>query len=346
MSDLVVVGAGTMGAWTARRGQQAGLDVTLIDAYGAGNSRATSGDETRIIRSSYGPDELYATWAVEARDAWIELGRETGETLYVPCGTIWFAHHEDGFEATSAATLDEAGHPGRAPDAGRGRRALAADHVIGPAVRHLRARWRAADGAARGRGGRPPVRGGRRSLRARLGEAGSDRGSPALDVETGEGRHEAGTFVFAGGPWLPRLFPRLLGDLIKVTKQDVVYVGPSAGDGRFDAVAHALLHRLRRGVLRDPVRRRARLQARAGSLRPGLRPVDGRASRGPGVRPARPALPGGATPRTGRRTRRRDPHLPVRDDPGHPFHHRPAPRLRQRLDRRRRLGPRASSTAR
>ena len=54
-TDLVVVGAGTMGAWTARRGQQAGLDVTLIDAYGAGNSRATSGDETRIIRSSVRP---------------------------------------------------------------------------------------------------------------------------------------------------------------------------------------------------------------------------------------------------------------------------------------------------
>ena len=60
-------------------------------------------------------------------------------------------------------------------------------------------------------------------------------GRRLLDVETGDGaRHAAGTFVFAGGPWLPRLFPALLGDLIKVTKQDVVYVGPSAGDGRFD----------------------------------------------------------------------------------------------------------------
>ena len=109
-TDLVVVGAGTMGAWTARRGQQAGLDVTLIDAYGAGNSRATSGDETRIIRSS-----LRAGRAVRDLGAWRRAtpgsssARETGETLYVPCGTIWFAHHEDGFEATSAATLSRLG---------------------------------------------------------------------------------------------------------------------------------------------------------------------------------------------------------------------------------------------
>ena len=107
MSDLVVVGAGTMGAWTARRGQQAGLDVTLIDAYGAGHPRATSGDETRIIRSSHGPDPFYTTWSREAREAWIELGREIGEVIFVQCGALWFAHDPDGFEAASAATLTE-----------------------------------------------------------------------------------------------------------------------------------------------------------------------------------------------------------------------------------------------
>ena len=48
-------------------------------------------------------------------------------------------------------------------------------------------------------------------------------------------RHAAGTFVFAAGPWLPRLFPELLGPLIAVTKQDVVFLGPRPGDGRFAA---------------------------------------------------------------------------------------------------------------
>ena len=36
--------------------------MALLDAYGPGSSRATSGDETRIIRLSYGPNELYTRW--------------------------------------------------------------------------------------------------------------------------------------------------------------------------------------------------------------------------------------------------------------------------------------------
>ena len=39
--DLVVVGAGTMGAWTALWANRAGLRTTLVDAWGAGHPRAT-----------------------------------------------------------------------------------------------------------------------------------------------------------------------------------------------------------------------------------------------------------------------------------------------------------------
>ena len=41
--------------------------------------------------------------------------------------------------------------------------------------------------------------------------------------------------MFAAGPWLPRLFPDVVGDLVRVTKQDVLFVGSPAGDGRFGA---------------------------------------------------------------------------------------------------------------
>jgi sarcosine oxidase len=41
--------------------------------------------------------------------------------------------------------------------------------------------------------------------------------------------------VFACGPWLPRLFPELLEPRIRVTKQDVVFVGPPGGDDRWGA---------------------------------------------------------------------------------------------------------------
>jgi glycine/D-amino acid oxidase-like deaminating enzyme len=58
MSHAVIVGAGVFGTWTAHCLQKAGYQVTLIDAYGPGHSRSSSGDESRIIRCGYGPDEL------------------------------------------------------------------------------------------------------------------------------------------------------------------------------------------------------------------------------------------------------------------------------------------------
>jgi sarcosine oxidase len=65
---------------------------------------------------------------------------------------------------------------------------------------------------------------------------GNRRASRLLDVTAPDGRrHAADQFVFAAGPWLPRLFPEVAGELIRVTKQDVIFIGPPAGDGRFGA---------------------------------------------------------------------------------------------------------------
>ena len=51
---VVVVGAGAFGGWMALALQRRGAQVTLVDAWGAGHSRSSSGDETRIIRSTDG----------------------------------------------------------------------------------------------------------------------------------------------------------------------------------------------------------------------------------------------------------------------------------------------------
>ena len=57
-----------------------------------------------------------------------------------------------------------------------------------------------------------------------------------LDVVTRDGQRIHGdAFVFACGPWLPRLFPDVLRGAIRVTKQDVLWIGTPAGDGRFAA---------------------------------------------------------------------------------------------------------------
>ena len=68
--DVIVIGAGAFGVWTALHLLESGARVTLLDAYGPGNPRATSGDETRQIRSGYGSREMYSRWALRAMDLW------------------------------------------------------------------------------------------------------------------------------------------------------------------------------------------------------------------------------------------------------------------------------------
>ena len=111
-SDLLVVGAGAMGSWTAHHARAGGgRSVTLLDAFGAGHSRATSGDETRIIRASHGSDRFYTRWSRRARETWLAYGEAWGVPLMLPTGTLWFAAREDGYEARSAEALAAEGVP-------------------------------------------------------------------------------------------------------------------------------------------------------------------------------------------------------------------------------------------
>lgn len=234
--DLVVVGAGTMGAWTALRARRAGWSTTLIDAFGAGHPRSTSGDETRICRAAHGSDTFYVRWAREARQAWIDFGEEVDERFYLQCGMAWFAHREDGFEAHSIATLTSLGVPIErvAPDEiSRRWPGVRADDLafaaFEPEAGLLFAR-RGVAAAARAFG----QAGGRFELAGV--SPGAREGRRLVDVVGRDGaRFAGGTFVFAAGPWLPDLFPELLGPRITVTKQDVLYLGPAPGDGRFSA---------------------------------------------------------------------------------------------------------------
>jgi glycine/D-amino acid oxidase-like deaminating enzyme len=234
--DLVVVGAGTMGAWTALQAVRTGRRVTLLDAYGAGNPRASSGDETRISRASHAADTFYTRWSREARLEWLAFGDEVGQQCFVQAGAVWFAHREDGFEATSLATLRDLGVPVegiRPAEAAHRWPQIAVDDlafvVLEPEAGLLMARRSVAAVA-----GRVAELGG--ALEVAVARPGRTDGSRLLDVELGDGRRlAADQFVFACGPWLPATFPDVAGDLIHVTKQDVVFVGPAAGDARFAA---------------------------------------------------------------------------------------------------------------
>jgi glycine/D-amino acid oxidase-like deaminating enzyme len=53
-----------------------------------------------------------------------------------------------------------------------------------------------------------------------------------VDLANGE-RISADRFVFAAGPWLPKLFPDVIGPRILPTRQEVFFFAPPAGDRRF-----------------------------------------------------------------------------------------------------------------
>ena len=62
--------------------------MTLVEQHGPANSRASSGGETRIIRSGYGSSAVYARWARESLPEWLELERRTSEQLFVKTGAL------------------------------------------------------------------------------------------------------------------------------------------------------------------------------------------------------------------------------------------------------------------
>jgi len=80
--DVVVVGAGVFGSWTAWHLAKRKLKVLVLDAYGAAHARASSGGETRIIRVSYAADEIYTRWSQRSLAQWKELSAACGQALF------------------------------------------------------------------------------------------------------------------------------------------------------------------------------------------------------------------------------------------------------------------------
>ena len=234
---VMVVGAGVFGAWTALWLRRSGAEVTLVDAYGPGNSLASSGGETRLTRSAHGVDAHYPRWQRRALEHWRELERSSGQRLFVPSGVLWFAHRDDGFEAASLSTLEGLEIPAeRWPVEKLVRRypQIATDDLTwalfepqGGAL--LARRGVAIAGAAfAAEGGEVRIG----LARAPSPTDGSGHELHRLRLADG-GDLAADAFVFACGPWLPKLFPDLVE--LAVTRQEVVFVAPAPGDARFDA---------------------------------------------------------------------------------------------------------------
>jgi|SRR5882672_4340582 len=81
--DVIVVGAGVFGAWAAWKLHEAGKKVLLVDAWGPAHSRASSGGESRLIRTEYGGDELYTRMAWESLPQWQALSERAGLPSFI-----------------------------------------------------------------------------------------------------------------------------------------------------------------------------------------------------------------------------------------------------------------------
>ena len=109
--DVAVIGAGVFGAWTAYHLRRSGQTVALLDAYGAANSRASSGGESRVIRMGYGADEIYTRWAMRSLSLWQEFSRQVEEPLFHRTGVLWMAREDDPYSVNSMRTLQKLGVP-------------------------------------------------------------------------------------------------------------------------------------------------------------------------------------------------------------------------------------------
>lgn len=236
--DVAVVGAGVFGAWIAYRLRLRGARVILLDAYGPGNSRASSGGESRVIRLGYGPDEIYSRSAQQSLLLWQELfaKRESWSGLFQKTGVLWLARDRDQYcEATlkilrqlgtKCERLDHHELVRRYPQLNPGAIAWG---ILEPDAGVLMARRAVQAVVAQARAeGVDYLTEAIESPREQTGMLRSIRSTSGTEIV-------AERFIFACGPWLPKLFPELLGELIHVTRQEVFFFGVPPGADSFNS---------------------------------------------------------------------------------------------------------------
>jgi sarcosine oxidase len=231
--DFVVIGAGCFGAWTAYELLRAGYKVLLLDAYGAAHSRASSGGESRVIRMGYGADELYTRWSMRSLEKWKALGEQSARVLFHEAGMLWLTEKEDGHVKRTQQTLEKCGVVHERLSVAELERKFPQISMAGIEW----ALWEPGSGALMARQSVQTLV----ALSVRLGldyrtaevfPPASGKQFGRLVTPQGESI-SAGTYIFACGAWLPKLFPELLGPRIFPTRQEVFFFSPPPGDTSF-----------------------------------------------------------------------------------------------------------------
>ena len=233
--DVAVIGAGVFGAWTALELARRGKRVVLVEAYGPGHSRSSSGDESRIIRMGYGKDEIYTRWSQRSLKQWKDLFASVKQELFVKTGVIWL---DWDFSGRSQETLKTFRNCGVRLEVFDDKKTLQLRFPqmnvdsIGFAIYEaesgvLLARRAVAAAVAEA------IRLGVSYQHACVESPHTTKTLASLKTANGD-EIRANEFVFACGPWLPKIFPDILDHRFFVTRQEVFYIGLPAGDARFN----------------------------------------------------------------------------------------------------------------
>lgn len=241
---IAVVGAGAFGGWTALYLLRGGATVTLVDGWGPGNSRASSGGETRIMRGAYGPNQPYTKLAARALELWKQHEAEWKRQFFFRIGVLWMVEGDGAFERGSLPLLKEARISYEELD-----------------VKELAHRWPQISYENVEWGIYEPHSGyllARASAQAVVDQFVAEGGEyrqavvAAHDLDGGDWKAlqivdasnspatsqalmiAADRYVFACGAWLGKLFPRTVGPYFVSTRQEVFFFGTPAGDERYD----------------------------------------------------------------------------------------------------------------
>lgn len=219
--DVVVIGAGVMGAATAWQLARSGRQVVLVDRFAAGHTRGASHGASRIYRQAYG-SARYLRLAAEALPLWRELEAETGAALLTITGGV--DHGDPATVAGIAGILDDQGVPYGWLDPERAALRWPGMRFAGPALHQPDRAGRidadqavaAFTAAARGHGA---------EVRRPLAVTGIDvRGEDLVQVRTTDGVLSARRAVVTVGAWTAGLLDGVVPlPALRVTQEQPAY---------------------------------------------------------------------------------------------------------------------------
>jgi glycine/D-amino acid oxidase-like deaminating enzyme len=244
---IAVIGAGAFGGWSALHLRERGARVTLLDAWGPGNSRASSGGETRIMRGTYGPAQPYTALAARSLKLWAKYERQWKRQFLHRTGVLWMVSEKMLSEKmTSSKSEDDAFERGSIPLLQEAR--IKFQEL---STAQMKKRWPQINFAGVAWGIFEPECGyldarasAQAVVEAFIAAGGKYRQAAVLPDCLEAGRIKAlnlsdgscltaDIYLFAAGPWMGKLFPQTLGKIIRPTKQDIFFFGPPPGDPRF-----------------------------------------------------------------------------------------------------------------